>query len=47
MRAQPEDFVGMNQAYAEFFPSNRPARAVAKSVECAKGIDIRRAVSLA
>jgi 2-iminobutanoate/2-iminopropanoate deaminase len=28
--ARPEDFAGMNQAYAEFFPRNRPARAVAK-----------------
>jgi 2-iminobutanoate/2-iminopropanoate deaminase len=27
---RPEDFAGMNQAYAEFFPKNRPARAVAK-----------------
>ena len=27
---RPEDFAGMNQAYAEFFPKHRPARAVAK-----------------
>jgi 2-iminobutanoate/2-iminopropanoate deaminase len=28
--ANPADFAGMNQAYAEFFPRNRPARAVAR-----------------
>jgi 2-iminobutanoate/2-iminopropanoate deaminase len=27
---RPEDFAGMNQAYAEFFPKNKPARAVAR-----------------
>jgi 2-iminobutanoate/2-iminopropanoate deaminase len=27
---RPNDFAGMNKAYAEFFPRNRPARAVAK-----------------
>lgn len=26
----PEDFAGMNEAYAEFFPSDPPARAVTK-----------------
>ena len=26
----PQDFAGMNQAYAEFFKTNKPARAVAK-----------------
>ena len=28
--ARPQDFAGMNQAYAEFFPTNKPARAVAR-----------------
>jgi 2-iminobutanoate/2-iminopropanoate deaminase len=28
--ARPQDFVGMNKAYAEFFPISKPARAVAK-----------------
>lgn len=27
---RPEDFAGMNEAYAEFFPSPPPARAVTK-----------------
>ena len=26
----PDDFAGMNEAYGEFFPVDRPARAVAK-----------------
>ena len=28
--ARPQDFAGMNEAYAEFFPGNKPARAVAR-----------------
>lgn len=28
--ANPEDFVGMNESYAGFFPSDPPTRAVAK-----------------
>lgn len=32
---RPEDFAGMNQAYAEFFPTHKPARAVARL-----GVDI-------
>ncbi|MCP2030289.1 2-iminobutanoate/2-iminopropanoate deaminase [Okibacterium sp. HSC-33S16] len=28
--AQPEDFIGMNEAYAAFFPDAPPARAVAR-----------------
>ena len=27
---RPQDFAGMNKAYAEFFTTNKPARAVAK-----------------
>ena len=27
---RPQDFAGMNKAYAEFFPGNKPARAVAR-----------------
>ena len=27
---RPQDFAGMNKAYAEFFTANKPARAVAK-----------------
>ena len=28
--ARPSDFAGLNEAYAEFFPTDPPARAVAK-----------------
>ena len=28
--ARPEDFAGLNEAYAKFFPKDPPARAVAK-----------------
>lgn len=28
--ARPQDFAGMNEAYAEFFPVKKPARAVAR-----------------
>ena len=28
--ARPEDFAGLNEAYLEFFPSDGPARSVAK-----------------
>ena len=45
---RPEDFAGMNQAYAEFFPRNRPARAVAKlGVEVPKVLISVEAVALA
>jgi 2-iminobutanoate/2-iminopropanoate deaminase len=46
--ARPEDFAGMNRAYAEFFPRNRPARAVARlGVEIPKVLISIEAVALA
>ncbi len=46
--ARPEDFAGMNKAYAEFFPKNKPARAVAKlGVEVPKVLISIEAMALA
>lgn len=46
--ARPEDFAGMNKAYAEFFPKNRPARAVARlGVEVPKVLISIEAMALA
>ena len=45
---RPEDFAGMNKAYAEFFPNNKPARAVAKlGVEMPRVLVSIEAVALA
>jgi 2-iminobutanoate/2-iminopropanoate deaminase len=46
--ARPEDFAGMNKAYAEFFPNHRPARAVARlGVEVPKVLISIEAMALA